>query len=251
MGVKSDWNLGDQFTHVDANAVAALLNAVESGLAGKAEAAHTHSASDITSGTLGIARIPTGTSGSTVCVGNDSRLSNTRTPTDNTVSTAKIQDGAVTGDKISDGAVTEGKIADGAVTGDKIGDGEVAVAKLGSDVTPAMQALIHATAPTSQSSASASTHTAAVASARHRYYVTAQAAAATIAAPTGSPSAGWQLVFRIKDNGTTRTLSWNSVFRAIGVTLPTATTANKTVYVACEWNATDSKWDVLAVGQEK
>jgi hypothetical protein len=42
------------------------------------------SASVITSGTLGIDRIPTGTSSSTVCVGNDSRLSDSRTPTSHT-----------------------------------------------------------------------------------------------------------------------------------------------------------------------
>lgn len=46
-----------------------------------AAATHTHSAADITSGTLGIARIPTGTTSATVCIGNDSRLSNARTPT--------------------------------------------------------------------------------------------------------------------------------------------------------------------------
>jgi len=42
--------------------------------------AHQHAASDISSGTLDIARIPTGTTGLTVCVGNDSRLSDARTP---------------------------------------------------------------------------------------------------------------------------------------------------------------------------
>jgi hypothetical protein len=45
---------------------------------------HVHSADDITSGTLGIARIPTGTSSSTVCIGNDARLSDARTPTSHT-----------------------------------------------------------------------------------------------------------------------------------------------------------------------
>ncbi|QDF17789.1 tail protein [Gordonia phage ThankyouJordi] len=112
-------------------------------LSGKAAATHTHSASEIASGTLDVARLPVGTSGATVAAGNDSRitgavpntrsitagtglsgggdltanrtlsvqygntagsaaqgndarLSDTRTPTDNTVSTAKIQDGAVT-----------------------------------------------------------------------------------------------------------------------------------------------------------
>ena len=42
---------------------------------------HTHAAADILSGTLAIARIPTGTTSSTVCLGNDSRLSDSRTPT--------------------------------------------------------------------------------------------------------------------------------------------------------------------------
>lgn len=45
---------------------------------------HTHSAADILSGTLAIARIPTGTTTSTVCLGNDSRLSDSRTPTAHT-----------------------------------------------------------------------------------------------------------------------------------------------------------------------
>jgi hypothetical protein len=47
---------------------------------GAAAASHTHAAGDVTSGTLNIARIPTGTSGTTVCIGNDSRLSDARTP---------------------------------------------------------------------------------------------------------------------------------------------------------------------------
>lgn len=40
-----------------------------------AAAAHTHDAADIASGTLNIARIPTGTTSSTVAIGNDVRLS--------------------------------------------------------------------------------------------------------------------------------------------------------------------------------
>ena len=51
---------------------------------------------------------------------NDLRLSDTRTPTDNTVSTAKIQDSAVTTAKINDGAVTSGKIADGTIVNSDI-----------------------------------------------------------------------------------------------------------------------------------
>lgn len=49
-----------------------------------AAASHTHNASAITAGTLDIARIPTGTSGTTVCLGNDSRLSDARTPLSHT-----------------------------------------------------------------------------------------------------------------------------------------------------------------------
>jgi hypothetical protein len=45
---------------------------------------HTHAAADITSGTLALARIPTGTTSTTVCIGNDSRLSDARTPTAHT-----------------------------------------------------------------------------------------------------------------------------------------------------------------------
>ena len=56
---------------------------------------------------------------------NDSRLSDTRTPTDNTVSTAKIVDSAVTADKLAGDSVTEAKLADGAVTSGKIANGTI------------------------------------------------------------------------------------------------------------------------------
>jgi hypothetical protein len=45
---------------------------------------HSHSAADITSGTISISRIPAGTTSTTVCLGNDSRLSDSRTPTSHT-----------------------------------------------------------------------------------------------------------------------------------------------------------------------
>jgi len=56
---------------------------------------------------------------------NDARLSDTRTPTDNTVSTEKIVNSAVTADKIAGDAVTSAKILDGAVTSAKIADGTI------------------------------------------------------------------------------------------------------------------------------
>jgi hypothetical protein len=51
------------------------------GLAGKADTSHQHAAGDIASGTLAIARIPTGQTGTTVPFGNDARFSDARPPT--------------------------------------------------------------------------------------------------------------------------------------------------------------------------
>jgi hypothetical protein len=82
------------------------------------------------------------------------------------------------------------------------------------------------------------------------YAVTALAANATIAAPSGTPQNGQKLTLRIKDNGTARTLTWNAIYRPIGVTLPTTTTANKTIYVGMIYNSADSKWDVVSVAKE-
>ncbi len=78
------------------------------------------------------------------------------------------------------------------------------------------------------------------------YAYTALAAALTINAPTGTPVNGDKLMFRIKDNGGSQTLTWNAAFRAIGVTLPTATTASKITYVGAIYNAAESVWDVIA-----
>ena len=82
-----------------------------------------------------------------------------------------------------------------------------------------------------------------------QFNVTAQSTALTIAAPT-NPTDGQKLTIRIKDNGTTRTLVWNAIFRALGTTLPTNTTANKTIYVGCIYNSNDTRWDVVAVSEE-
>jgi len=85
-----------------------------------------------------------------------------------------------------------------------------------------------------------------------QYEVTALAAGATIAAPSGTPTDGQKLVLRIKDNGTARALTWTTTsgaYRAVGVTLPTTTVISKVLYVGCVYNAQDSFWDVLAVAQ--
>lgn len=80
--------------------------------------------------------------------------------------------------------------------------------------------------------------------------VTAQATALALANPTGTAIPGLGMVIRIKDNGTARAISYGSQYRAIGVVLPTTTVISKTLYLAMIYNSDDTKWDVLAVGQE-
>lgn len=80
--------------------------------------------------------------------------------------------------------------------------------------------------------------------------ITAQAAALALANPTGTAIPGHGLVIRIKDNGTARAISYDTQYRAIGVTLPTTTVISKTLYLGCIWNADDTKLDVVAVAQE-
>jgi hypothetical protein len=103
--------------------------------------------------------------------------------------------------------------------------------------------------PTVQETTSAATFTI-NADEQNTGVLTAQAAALTVANPTGTIVQGQKLVYRIKDDGTGRAITWGADFRAIGVTLPTTTTASKLLYVGCLYNSTDSKWDVIAVKEE-
>lgn len=82
------------------------------------------------------------------------------------------------------------------------------------------------------------------------FTVTALAANATFGAPSGTPTDGQSLIIRIKDDGNIRTLSYNAVYRAIGVTLPTATVAGKVIYLGMLYNFQDSVWDVIGVGRQ-
>lgn len=71
----------------------------------------------------------------------------------------------------------------------------------------------------------------------------------TIAQPSGTPVDGQKLLFRIKDNGSARAITWTTsagAFREVRAVLPTTTVANKVTYVGCVYNATDDFWDALA-----
>lgn len=80
------------------------------------------------------------------------------------------------------------------------------------------------------------------------YTVTALATNPTFAAPSGTPADGQILIIRIKDNGTSRTITWNSIYRAgTDITLPTSTTISKTMYLQFAYNDADSKWDFIGL----
>jgi hypothetical protein len=83
------------------------------------------------------------------------------------------------------------------------------------------------------------------------FAISALANAAAFAAPTGTPADGQVLNIRIKDNGTAQALTFNAIYRPIGVTLPTTTVANKVLYLGGLWNAQDSTFDILSVGRQQ
>jgi Flp pilus assembly secretin CpaC len=99
-----------------------------------------------------------------------------------------------------------------------------------------------------QSVASAATVT--PTSANDLVKITAQAAALALANPTGTFTEGQDFMIRIKDNGTARAITFDTKYRAVGVTLPTTTTISKTMYLGVIYNATDDKFDVLATPTE-
>ncbi|MGI9028163.1 MAG: glycosyl hydrolase family 28-related protein [Candidatus Saccharimonadales bacterium] len=82
------------------------------------------------------------------------------------------------------------------------------------------------------------------------FTVTALAAAATFAAPTGTPTNGQKLMIRIKDNATARTLAWNAIYVSTSNgTLPTTTTISKELYVGFIYDSTAVKWHCMGVTQ--
>jgi len=143
-----------------------------------------------------------------------------------------IKAGAITTSNLGSGTVQTANIAASAVVTASVADGSITDAKLFNQ-------------PVSIASASTITPSST------DYIVTAQAAAATIAAPSiASPTNKTKFLIRIKDNGSAQTLAWNAAYRAVGVTLPTTTVAGKLLYVGGKYNADAATWDVLGIGRE-
>lgn len=143
--------------------------------------------------------------------------------------------GGATGDVVGPASSTADRIAAfNGTTGKLIKDGGKTIAELRA---PAIQAVTSSATVTPTFS-------------DDMVKVTAQAAGLTLANPTGTAIPGLGIVIRIKDNGTARSITYGSQYRAIGVTLPATTVISKTLYLAMVYNSDDTKWDVLAVGQE-
>lgn len=135
-----------------------------------------------------------------------------------------LNNGDITADHLASNAVTTAKVADGAITPKKLAAANSVTSSTSGTLTPTLTALM--------------------------YIATALSENCTIAAPTGTPFEGQKLQLRIKDNGTARTLTWNSIYRVIGQTLPTATVSGKTIYVQLSYNSVATKWDVVSVVRE-
>ncbi len=67
---------------------------------------------------------------------------------------------------------------------------------------------------------------------------------------SGTPTNGQVLIYRILDNGTGRAITWGNKFQAMGVALPTTTTANKVLTAGFLYDTVDSKWGCVAVSEE-
>lgn len=67
---------------------------------------------------------------------------------------------------------------------------------------------------------------------------------------SGTPNNFDTLVFRIKDDGTARAITWGASFAAYGVALPTTTVISKVLTVGFIWDSVASKWGCVASAQE-
>lgn len=76
--------------------------------------------------------------------------------------------------------------------------------------------------------------------------LTALATNLTINAPTGTPTNGQNITVRVKDNGVSRTVSWNAAYTAFNPTdLRTDTVAGKTLIFQFIYNSTEMAWELL------
>lgn len=76
--------------------------------------------------------------------------------------------------------------------------------------------------------------------------ITALAEDMTISAVAGTPVDGNKLLFRIKDDGTPRNLTWDAIFNEAMASLPTVTVPGEELYIGTIYNDATDLWDVVA-----
>lgn len=146
-----------------------------------------------------------------------------------------------------DGTLKDGAVSTASILGAnvvetaKIKDENVTRAKLAVDTRPGLRP--YTTTSTATLSPNVDNYTS--------YEVTAQAAALTIANPTGTATDKTIIMFFIKDNGTPRAITWGTSFSNIsGLDTLATTVANKWSVVGCVYNASVSKWQIVSISTE-
>lgn len=81
-----------------------------------------------------------------------------------------------------------------------------------------------------------------------KFVITAQAGPLKFNNPGGTVAEGSKLRIRIEDNGTAQALTYDTQFRASSdLDLPSTTVLGKVLEMGFEWDATDSKWTLMAL----
>ena len=83
------------------------------------------------------------------------------------------------------------------------------------------------------------------------YELSAQAAVLTVANPSGTPNDGDVFIFRIKDNGTARAISFGANYANVsGLDTITTTVISKWNYIGVQYNAAAAKWHIISISTE-
>jgi hypothetical protein len=195
------------------------VTGLEVQLSEKAANYHAHHAWDIVSGELAISRIPTGSDASSVCIGNDARLSNARTPLSHTHTVSQI---SATGSASSSTFLR--------------GDGTWASVSGGGSSGPTVVALTFASTLATNAGAG-------------DIFDVTLTGNVTLSNPT-NPVDGKTLRWRIKQDGTgSRTVTLGNKFvipSSATSPLPFSTAANKLDVLAATYHAGRDKWDIIA-----
>lgn len=142
----------------------------------------------------------------------------------------KVMNGGIDATNIKAASITSPLLATNSIATANIQDGAVTREKLSSSITTI-------------------TSNATITPDAQVYIVTALAENATVAPVSGTPYSAQPLLLRVTASGATRTLSWDTIYRGIGVTLPTSLTSGQKMYAAGRYNLEEAKWDIIGIGR--